>query len=290
MSGKNLYSLAYSILVYVLYVRLFKDILEKSLHSEYYSHCAWVPLVSACFLFTGREYIPLKNEFSPKTGFMVISAGFLAYACLTKYGLHLTEVSNLALLSLMAITLWTGGLVLFYGLRSLRTVAIPLFILTFMFPLPLAVMEEIVLFLQIGSVYVAEGLFRVSGVPYTRDGLIFYLPTLYIEVAKQCSGIHSTIALVISGVFAAFVFLRNTGKRVIFVLSIIPVTLFKNGLRIFVLSVLGVYGNEGILVDGWLHRSGGILFFIIALSFLWVVLRLLGMERITTPRNTEAYD
>jgi exosortase/archaeosortase family protein len=60
-------------------------------------------------------------------------------------------------------------------------------------------------------------------------------------------------------------------KKLILVLSIFPITVFKNGLRITTLSLLGAYYDPRIL-DSQLHRSGGIPFFFIALALLAPVL------------------
>ena len=58
------------------------------------------------------------------------------------------------------------------------------------------------------------------------------------------------------------------------VLLVIPITMFKNGIRITTLSLLGVYVDRGFLTSS-LHTDGGILFFILALCLMAPILFLL---------------
>ena len=101
-----------------------------------------------------------------------------------------------------------------------------------------------------------------------------------IEVAKQCSGIRSTMALVITGVLAAHLFLRRPWSKLILMLTILPITVFKNGLRIVILTLLAIHVDERFLTGGFLHKSGGFLFYIPGLViFGGILLVLRKMEK-----------
>ena len=117
----------------------------------------------------------------------------------------------------------------------------------------------------------AFGVFKLTGVPIFREGFAFYLPNLSLEVASVCSGIRSSIALFITSILAGHLFLDKTWSKVLLVISIYPITIFKNGLRIVVLGLLSSYVDRRFL-SGWLHTSGGIPFFVLALGFLGSVL------------------
>ena len=58
------------------------------------------------------------------------------------------------------------------------------------------------------------------------------------------------------------------------ILSVLPITIFKNALRILTLTLLGAYVDQRIL-DSVVHRAGGIPFFGLALLLfgcvLWVL-------------------
>ena len=112
------------------------------------------------------------------------------------------------------------------------------------------------------------------GVPYYREGLVFQLPGIAVEVAEECSGIRSSVALFITVLLAAQLTLRSNWRKVALCALVIPVALFKNGLRIATISALSVYVNRGFLY-GRLHRSGVFVFFSLGLLVLFGVLRLL---------------
>jgi exosortase len=107
--------------------------------------------------------------------------------------------------------------------------------------------------------------------PFLRDACVFHLPGLSIEVAPQCSGIRSSLALVITCVLAGHMFLKTGWKKIVLVLASLPVMMIKNGIRITTLSLLGVYVDRGFL-ESSLHRDGGIVFFILALLLMSPIL------------------
>jgi len=109
--------------------------------------------------------------------------------------------------------------------------------------------------------------------PVPRSQGMDHIPPakLDIEIAKECSGIRSSLSLAITGLLASYFFLRTTWARAILLLSIVPIAIIKNGIRITVLSVLGVYWDERILA-GDLHRKGGIVFFLLALLLVGAVI------------------
>jgi exosortase len=286
MFTRNVLFTIYSVTVFLLFYASLKDLLGTPLTNDYYSHIVCVPLISAYLLYTKKKALFSRREYSILSGFALIIAGLCILAISRNGRDQFTAVSTLFLTSLSAITFWIGGLALCYGINALRIAAGPLLFLIFTMPVPSAVMKKIIFLLQSGSSAAAEVIFRLTGVPYVRDGFTFNLPKLSIEVAQQCSGIHSTIALLVTG-----------WRRIILILSILPISIIKNGLRISVLSIGGVYIDESILRDSWLHRSGGILFFLIALSLMMLVLRMLKytertnsseMQRYTTIRSGES--
>jgi len=103
------------------------------------------------------------------------------------------------------------------------------------------------------------------------------LPGLEIEVAPECSGIHSCLALALVGLLASRVCLRSGWNRLALVVSTIPIAIFKNAIRISVLASLGAYVNRAVLF-GPIHRKGGLVFTPIAVVLL--VLLLFALQRI----------
>jgi exosortase len=178
---------------------------------------------------------------------------------------------------------------LFYGSTTVRKALFPLLFLFFIVPVPNAALERFILVLQAGSAEVAYAFLKIAGIPMTRDGNVFHLITVDIEVAKECSGIRSSLSLVITGLLAGYFFLRTGWAKLVLLAAMLPITILKNGFRIATLSILGVYVDERILASD-LHTRGGILFFILALILVWgiiVLLRKMEGSSIIEPQNRE---
>ena len=139
-----------------------------------------------------------------------------------------------------------------------------------MIPLPSVISQAAISLLQKGSAEAVSLLFMILGAPVTRDGYVFHLPQFSIEVAEECSGIRSSIALIITGAIAGKLFLRSGWQRILLAVSLVPLAILKNAIRIVSLSVIGTFFDERIF-DGDLHRKGGIVFFVIALFLVWGV-------------------
>jgi len=105
-----------------------------------------------------------------------------------------------------------------------------------------------------------------------REGIVFHLPNISISVAPQCSGIRSSLALVITSVLAGHMFLKKGWNKTLLVLAVIPITMLKNGIRIVTLSLFAVYVDKRVLTDSALHTDGGIVFFILALFLMAPIL------------------
>jgi exosortase len=116
-------------------------------------------------------------------------------------------------------------------------------------------------------------------VPILRHDLQFSLPGVDIEIAAQCSGIRSSISLVLAGIMAGHIFLQSNWNRVCLALCTIPVVIFKNALRIVTIALLGSYVDPEFL-HGNLHHYGGLIFSLVSLAILIALILLLqGTER-----------
>ncbi len=276
ISGHRLF-LFFTAVTFVIFYAPLRDLMVLSFHKEVYSHILLVPLVSGYFFYLKRETIfsNVRRSFVP--GGMVVISGVILYLAGIYLGQGLNRNDYLSLMTLSALLFLIGGFIFSYGLQAFNAASFPLLYLGFMVPIPSVVLEWLIHFLRVGSVEVVAFIFRLTGVPAVQEGYVFHLPSLGIEVAKQCSGIRSTIVLFISSIIAGHVFLRTGWKKIVLYLSIFPVTIVKNGLRIVTLAVLGEYVDKTFLTNSILHRNGGILFLFIAvliiLPLLWVLNR-----------------
>jgi len=140
-----------------------------------------------------------------------------------------------------------------------------------MVPLPTFVEAQVTVALQTASAEVSHSFFKFIGVPTFREGFFFTLPGLTIEVTKECGGIRSTLALVITAVLLGHLFLPAFVKRVVLILFTIPVAICTNAVRIVSVSLITVYVDERFL-DVSHDYGGGTIAFILALALLMLIL------------------
>ena len=264
-----------------------RDLLGSAARGEYYSHITLIPLVSICLVYWERKNLFREVDDSYRMGIILLLFGVLLYLIAKGQKQALSQNDYAAIITLAGVVFWIGAFTLSYGYRAFRLAMFPLLFLAFMIPIPTVLMDEVIYLLQVGSTEVTYVLFQVIGVPVSRDGFTFQLPNISIEVAKQCSGIRSSLALFITSFLAAHFFLKTGWRKAVLILSIIPITIIKNGIRIVTLSWLAVYVDERFITGGFLHKSGGFVFYIPALGLLGIILLFLRKTEKRTERRKE---
>ena len=256
-----------------------------SFSQEHYSHIVLIPFVALYLLYIDRENIFSRLHYSTRTGITLVVAGILIYLLTFSWGQQLNQNDYLCLMAASFLAALLGGFISCYGASAARTASFSLLFLLFMIPIPSPLLDRIVSALQWGSAETSAWLFRITDAPFLREGLIFALPGLNIEVAKECSGIRSSMALAICGLLAGHFYLRSGWRKGFLMLVIVPLTVLKNGVRIVTLSLLYIYVDEGFMT-GNLHQRGGIVFFLMALALLMPLLWIL--RRTGNTKNVEA--
>jgi len=238
-----------------------------------YTHILLIPFLSAGLIYVDRQRILSASGYSLRVGLPLVALGISFYV-LTRLP-ALSEQYRLPVSILGVVLTWSGGFALLLGSRALRAAAFPLAFLLLMIPIPVFVLSRMVAGLQEGSAQISSMLFRLIHVPNFREDLEFLLPGVRIQIAEQCSGIRSSQSLFIVTILAGHIFLRSAWKTALISLFTIPLTIFKNAVRIVTLSTLAVYVNRDFLY-GNLHHYGGLVF---SLLDLVVLIPLMALRR-----------
>jgi exosortase len=253
--------------------------LGLALANDAYTHILLILPLSAALIYLDSKYMDSKAlridpQPSPRIGAALLALALLI-GCYARWGMGATpDDLRLSVAMFALVTWWIASVVFCFGLRAFRSFLFPLCFLFFLVPVPGVVLSEIVRWLQHGSAWMAALLFRAVGEPVQQDGILLSLPKLDIEVAKECSSIRSSCLLVITTMVLAHLFLRSWWRNLVLILLAIPLSVAKNGLRIFVIAELGTRVDPGFL-DGRLHRHGGVVFLGIALGAIVVLLAIL---------------
>jgi exosortase len=232
------------------------------------SHSVIAPAIAAGLLFYRRREIFARVETS-WAGLGVMVIGVVLMFMVAGGGPY--HPSLLAKPVAPVVVLWMGSFLLIFGTQAFRKAGFAMAFLLFTMPFPPSVLAVMVDVLKRGSAATVAMLFSVTGTPVHREGYIFTLTTLSIEIADACSGIRSSIALGLTALISGHMLLKKWSNRTLLLLAVLPITIFKNGIRIVGLSLLAVYVDPSFLM-GRLHTDGGVVFFLLALVMFAPVL------------------
>lgn len=246
-------------------------------NDDHYTQILAAPFITAGLIWFRRQEVFRDPQPAPRFGLAVV---LLALACVLVFRPDGTSDASGPSPSLIGASiafplLGFGASLFFFGTQSFRRALFPLLVLLLCVPIPPGAISAIERFLQNGSADATDVIFRLIGTPVFRDGLRFSLPGVTIEVAPECSGIRSSIALFIASLVLGYLFLRTTGAQVILFIVTLPLLIVKNAIRISTLSWLGAYVSREFLT-GNLHHRGGSLFFLLAIGILLPILLLLA--------------
>jgi exosortase len=221
---------------------IFQDWKEHSFQSELWTRSAAVLLISLVVSGFGWRQ---RLAGSPDAGLALEVAGLVLW--------------------------WIASFILCFGRAALRTFRFPLLFLLWMIPVPPSILDQIVGVLQRESAVASQFLFSIFSVPVSRQGTTLLIPGLTIEISPECSSIRSSLMLLVTTMVLAQVLLRSPWRKALVVLFAFPLTVAKNGLRIFTIGMLATRVDESFLT-GRLHRQGGIIFFLVALGLIFLLL------------------
>ena len=238
------------------------------------SHALLIPFLVAWLLYIEGKVIFTDPAHDVAAGSLVMAGAVVStcWAFFAETRLHSPDALTYYILAFVLTCL--AGLSFILGRKTLRKGSFAFLFLFLLIPLPSYILDPVVRYLQHGSAMIASAIFDVAGVPVLRDGLTFRLSRASIEVAPECSGIRSSLALLILALLICHFSFRPLWKKAIFVAVGLFITIVKNGVRIATLTLLANYVDPGFLY-GNLHREGGILFFLIGLLLLLPVYWLL---------------
>jgi exosortase len=256
--------------------------LGLALSNDAYTQILLVLPLSASLFYLDSKAL----RFDPQPN-LRIGAGLLALAlflgCYARWGMGATPGDVRLSLSMFAlVTCWIASVLWCFGARTFQSFLFPLCFLFLLVPIPKFALSWIVEFLQQQSALAARIMFRAAGVPATQDGIMLSIPNLDIEVARECSSIRSSSMLLVTTMVLAHLFLRSRWRKALLVAAAIPLSVAKNGLRIFTIAELGTRVDPGFL-DGKLHHHGGIIFFGISVIAVVALLWILRQTEFRTP-------
>ena len=206
---------------------------------------------------------------------MILIVGLSLYVVGTAGAEYFTARFSLVVV-ILGVSLYLGGP------KIARQIWFPIAFLVFMIPIPYVIYYALTFPLQLFSTKTTVFLLHLIGLNVIRQGNVIILPSNYsLDVEEACSGLRSLISLSALGAAFAYLTQRTFWKRVVLFISSIPIAIGANIFRVFI-TAMCAYLISPKLAEGFLHKFSGVMVFIIALLFLFVlggILRWSGRKR-----------
>lgn len=260
--------------LYWLFSGGFENLVTRWNAEEEYSHGYLIPLVSLLFIWELRPRLQ-QDRFDPS--WMALAVVLLALL-IDAAG----EISALFLLIHFAfILLLIGFSLALLGWRGTRLLLVPVSLLVFAIPIPYFLEATLTAKLQLVSTQLGVELIRVLKIPVFREGNLIDLGAFKLEVIEACSGLTYLYPLMWFGCIFAYIYRTEWWKRVVLILSTIPLAILLNSIRIGLTGVLVRFFGPG-MAKGFLHDFQGWAVFMVCIGILlaeiWMLTRV-GADR-----------
>jgi exosortase A len=252
-----------SVLLFVALLLLFRSTATGMVltwyHFETYTHGFLILPISLWLIWHKRDYLSGLTAQPSLMLLIPLFAGLFVWALARLTGVQVVE-------QFAFVGVLISALAAVIGWQAARSLAFPLLFLFFAVPMG----EDLVPpMMEFTATFTVEAL-KLSGIPVYRDGLWFALPSGNWSVVEACSGVRYLIASVTLGVMYAYITYHTLWKRLLFIAMSAAVPILANGLRAYMIVMIGHLSNmeyaTGVdhLIYGW------VFFGIVMLILFWI--------------------
>jgi len=170
-------------------------------------------------------------------------------------------VQQFAFVAMLGVTIWSV-----LGHRIARYLAFPILFLFFGVPMGEGLVYPMMNFTADFTVAMLD----ITGIPVYREGTFFTIPSGQWSVVEACSGVRYLIASITLGVLFAYLTYAHWWKRALFIVFSIFVPILANGLRAYMIVMIGHLSDMKLAV-GVDHLLYGWVFFGIVITIMFAV-------------------
>lgn len=254
-----------ALLLILLYHEVILWLFRAWLDNPYYNHGLLLIVVGPTLIYLKRGEVYQQeptNWYIPPLGLGII---------LYLLGMHWHYPMLLAF-SLLLVLL--GLSFVFLG-RHAKPVLVPILLFTTAIPLPL--IDALALPLESLSASSVSAILRFLGVSATLTGSSISLGGTIYWIAPACSGLNRLMPLLALTAIISYQLRGSLAARLALLALVFPLALVSNIVRLLVTVLLGEwYGIKAAL--GFFHTVSSILFFLIALAFIFGFARIFKLS------------
>ncbi|MFQ3594153.1 MAG: exosortase/archaeosortase family protein [Gemmataceae bacterium] len=246
--------------------------------NQQYGHGWLVPIFAIYLLYHRREKLD-TTALRPSGWGLVLLAGGLGLRLTSTY-LYLHSFEQVSLIPCIA-----GVWLLLGGWAAIRWAWPSLLFLVFMIPLPFSIATALAGPLQSLATLSATFLMQTMGLPAISEGNVILINEHQIGIVEACSGLRMLVVFFALSTGVVLVSKRHWIDRTILFLSAVPIALLSNLVRITATGILYSLGMSET-ANHFFHDLAGWIMMPLALSMLWVELRLLDALFVDKPQTS----
>jgi exosortase len=263
------------LLVGALFFPVFAVLFGQRWDALNYTHAYFILPISLWLAFRKREELAEAFAAEEKrfgTGSLAI---FVFGALLYLFG-WMQDYMVIAAFGLIPFLYGFIGFI--YGKKVQKLLVFPILYILLLVPPPFALLDRITLPLRYISAGGVEGIFRLFNFPIQREGLGYVIEGQQMMVDEACSGFRSLITMFSLALVYVYVIRSSIVKKVVLVLSVIPLALIGNIARIIAISLIAVnFSKEA--AQGFMHSFSGVV------VFLFILMGFVGIEALWGKRD-----
>ena len=255
----------------LLYVPTYIDLASTIWATDEQGHGPIILAVSGWLLFVRRHAIAATvYRPAPWIGWSLLAFAALLFAVGRSQDIIMFQVGS-------QIVVLTSLLLIFRGGEALRAAWFPLFFMIFMVPLPEALVAAVTAPLKSAVSSVASNLLYQLGYPVGRSGVVMTVGPYQLLVADACAGLNSMFTLEALGMlYMNLMRYTSVARNVALALLLVPTAFAANIVRVMILVLVTYhFGDEA--GQGFVHGFAGMVLFIVALIFMFLLDRVLGL-------------
>ncbi|MGH1456449.1 MAG: VPLPA-CTERM-specific exosortase XrtD [Alphaproteobacteria bacterium] len=243
-------------------------------NKDEYSHGYIIPLIAAYLAWHELS----RKDYSLESSWSGILCLFLSLSIAIFAKLSSSE----AFLNYSFIIGLLGVSYAFFGLKITKAILPALLFLFYAAPLPHILYGNISIQMQLISSFLGTSLIQLAGHSVFQEGNIIDLGHMKLHVVEACNGLRYLFPLMSLGYITAYLLDAKLWKRLVLMVSVIPITIVMNALRIAAIGIsVNVWGQE--MAEGVIHILEGVVVFALCLLFLaievWLILKLSRNDR-----------
>lgn len=225
-----------------------------------FTYCYFIPLVVAYLVWEKRSELTHEPACRTWAGLLPALLGILFY-WMGELGGEFT---------IMFFSSWlicVGAIWSVFGWRRLRVIAFPILLALAMVPPPAVIYGNLTLQLKLISSQIGVLMLQLCGLSAYREGNVIDIGFTKLQVVDACSGLRYFFPLIVLGILLAYFFKGALWKKIVIVLSAIPVSIVTNSMRIASVGILYQFMGPAA-AEGFFHDFSGWFIFMLSLGIL----------------------